>query len=529
MKKIKILMTMLFLFLVTNLVFGQTSRYTIVIRDANGNPKTGLNVDLYHAGGSKAYDLTEDVTNPGQYYHAAVVYGQYDLYVGGVVKRTNIWIGTEFIKTVMDNFNSSGELQTAGIGDDAVTSDKIDNTNTLHLGASALTDTAVWARSSDDIAVGGTSEYGSGVKGVSTYSAGLYGYTNFGYAAYLFQYGSLSADLSKPTLYLSRNMTLNGYSITKPIIEFDIPTGQLGTGFIDASLNSVSMFTVDSSKLHMKGDIVCYGDTVMIVDATGADTLFICDDGDTSRIWSNNNPIKVGNNSLIIKTNGDAVIDGNLNVSGTTTHYGEMYIADNTNTATINATNEWQALVSYISSGYTNGFTYAAGSNGSITAVADAGGGDVDITSAAHGLSGGDIITINGTTSYNGIYSVLSVVDVNTFTITAAYVASETGYWQKGASLTCDTGAGGKYIAVWQSSGISSSVGQVFDFSLCVNTSISTKTTSRRKFSNTDYGSFGGTGIINISDGDIITFILRNTTSNDDVTIRTLDLHISKL
>jgi hypothetical protein len=64
----------------------------------------------------------------------------------------------------------------------------------------------------------------------------------------------------------------------------------------------------------------------------------------------------------------------------------------------------------------------------SITAVADAGGGDITVTvSAQHPLYAGDSVTIAGTTSYDGTYTMVSRPSGTTFTVTAAFVATETG------------------------------------------------------------------------------------------------------
>lgn len=66
---------------------------------------------------------------------------------------------------------------------------------------------------------------------------------------------------------------------------------------------------------------------------------------------------------------------------------------------------------------------------GAITAFADAGGGQVTVTSAGHTLSNGDAITISGTTSYNGNFTVANVT-TNTFEITDTFVADDaTGTW----------------------------------------------------------------------------------------------------
>lgn len=62
--------------------------------------------------------------------------------------------------------------------------------------------------------------------------------------------------------------------------------------------------------------------------------------------------------------------------------------------------------------------------SGSITAFADAGGGDVTVASAAHGLLDGEVAHITGTTNYNGTYTI-SNVTTNTFDITATWVSDD--------------------------------------------------------------------------------------------------------
>jgi hypothetical protein len=64
----------------------------------------------------------------------------------------------------------------------------------------------------------------------------------------------------------------------------------------------------------------------------------------------------------------------------------------------------------------------------SITAVADAGSGVITVTtSAQHPLYAGDSVTISGTSSYNGTYTVVTRVSTTTFTVTASFVTTETG------------------------------------------------------------------------------------------------------
>lgn len=61
---------------------------------------------------------------------------------------------------------------------------------------------------------------------------------------------------------------------------------------------------------------------------------------------------------------------------------------------------------------------------GAITAFADAGGGNVTVTSANHGRTNGMKIVISGTTNYNGTFTVANVT-TNTFTIVATWSGND--------------------------------------------------------------------------------------------------------
>jgi len=75
--------------------------------------------------------------------------------------------------------------------------------------------------------------------------------------------------------------------------------------------------------------------------------------------------------------------------------------------------------------------------SGTITATSTSAGATANVTSASHGLTTDDRITISGTTSYNDDYSI-TLVDANTFTISETNSEStETGSW---TSLFIDNG-----------------------------------------------------------------------------------------
>ncbi|GAF77045.1 unnamed protein product, partial [marine sediment metagenome] len=91
-----------------------------------------------------------------------------------------------------------------------------------------------------------------------------------------------------------------------------------------------------------------------------------------------------------------------------------------------------------------NGFTYHAGSTGAITEYAD-GTGKVLVTDEGHGLVTGDIISIRGTTNYNGIW-VITKVNANSFTIPDTWVADDgASDWDQGSYLLAGDSVNGVY------------------------------------------------------------------------------------
>jgi hypothetical protein len=150
------------------------------------------------------------------------------------------------------------------------------------------------------------------------------------------------------------------------------------------------------------------------------------------------------------------------NASGTVAlvGYGDMYAYESVTAFTPVTTNVYQAINGLFTTGASlSGTTFTAGKTGPIASVAEGTGGDgkVTVTDVAHGLVNGDYITISGSTNYNGQYLVTKLTD-DTFEITAAWVATNTGTWNMGDYLTITNA--GVYMVDWNTSatGASASV-----------------------------------------------------------------------
>lgn len=214
--------------------------------------------------------------------------------------------------------------------------------------------------------------------------------------------------------------------------------------------------------------------------------------------------------------------------SGINSYYGEMYQASNAIATVIDTADEWYA-VRLFSTGEVSNWTFDAGSTGVIASIANAGGGDVIINDVAHGLSAGDMISITGTTNYNGLYEVKTVT-IDSFTITATWGVSETGKWNQGSSLTAGSGAAGKYIMHFSVTLTPQINNHIFTFATAKNAIDCPKCRARQKAGNAgDYHSISSTSIHDVSVGDIIYLVVKNINATGNVTIRHSNLNLEKL
>ena len=133
--------------------------------------------------------------------------------------------------------------------------------------------------------------------------------------------------------------------------------------------------------------------------------------------------------------------------------YGEMYIYNNS-TATVIDTANTPIALRQITTGLVSGFTFVAGHYYAMDSFADYSGtvaGTVRLDDMfTHGFYTGNIITISGTTNYNGIFKV-TVIDASSFYITATWAGDDgASECYRGASLTALSDSAGVYTSTWQ-------------------------------------------------------------------------------
>jgi hypothetical protein len=203
--------------------------------------------------------------------------------------------------------------------------------------------------------------------------------------------------------------------------------------------------------------------------------------------------------------------------------YADMHLHNNSTPTTINTQNIPHFVQGLFSDDISNGFTFSAGSSGALTVFADYSAtvpGAILATDASHGLSTGDTISITNTTNYNGVFNV-TVTGSDNFYFTDTFVADDgTGTWYQGDRYSVDPGVGAKYRVGWHCFGSPDSGGGAdFEFELFINEAPVEKAESVRTFGNsTDIGTLGGGGIINLVDGDELSFAMINMTDTVDFT-----------
>lgn len=96
------------LFLIAGMASAQdtTSVFELKLYNTQNKLVPGKNVDLYQ-GVTKKYDLTESASVPGVY-SATVRHGEYDIYVGGSSWKAGIWIGSNKISLMADQWYFDG-------------------------------------------------------------------------------------------------------------------------------------------------------------------------------------------------------------------------------------------------------------------------------------------------------------------------------------------------------------------------------------------------------------------------------------
>jgi len=299
------------------------------------------------------------------------------------------------------------------------------------------------------------------------------------------------------------------------VFETDITastTQTQGNGQLTANLNEVSTVANTDDTVTLP---VAEEGRVVIVMNNGANTLQIFPtSGADIQTAGVNISIKLPANESI-QFMGFSDLEWHI-VSTSETLHAEVHEEFNTDAYVVNATDEAQLYhTAGLVSGDLLGWTFRGGGAGTsfpIASIADAGGGQITVTTTgAHGLAVGDMISQTGLSdsAYVGIFEVDTVPTTTTYTVTAVFTATGTGTMDAGFCLIAAPSSIGTYIISWQATLSSASNNQTFNFGVHnVETHVEGSRSARKFSTGGDIGSVSGVSIATIATGSKIVFIM---------------------
>lgn len=175
--------------------------------------------------------------------------------------------------------------------------------------------------------------------------------------------------------------------------------------------------------------------------------------------------------------------------------------------------------------GTLDGWTFTAGQSGTFSAVANAGGGQIQITLGAHTLVAGQPFAITSATvaGYqppNPTLFIIQSVTATTINVIAAFTTTATGTWTQGAYLKAGPGAAGNYTLTWSAAArATTGTNKDYRFEPCQNATNIDKGAAGQLMNSTGPQTCTGSAFVVVAAGDVFTMLCNNTTDITDITI----------
>lgn len=303
--------------------------------------------------------------------------------------------------------------------------------------------------------------------------------------------------------------------------------------------------TADVSQISVVGSA---NDTITLpIALPGRETLVINDGANVLQIFpASGDDLGAGVN-LSTSLEANEVVEfvsydaTNWSVEATTQlRHAEMVDNDNTDAFVISGEDDHTA---YHTNGLAagdlgGGWTFDAGGAGTSHAIASvvdgaASGTDIAVTTSdSHLLVVGDIVsqTNMSVSAYGGTFRVKARISDTVYEVAAVFSDTATGTMDQAAVLVCPIGGGGTYQCAWSCDCTTATNNETIDFALHLQGVHQSKTNGRSKFGTAgDVRAVSNTAILDIVDSDRVSWMVMNTDSVGNVTIRNLNVVLVRL
>jgi hypothetical protein len=211
---------------------------------------------------------------------------------------------------------------------------------------------------------------------------------------------------------------------------------------------------------------------------------------------------------------------------------GCMYVYDSAVAIVIHAVDQYHAVGGLGLDGCNSGITFLASASGNVTDTAD-NGGVLRCESVAHGLTTGNYLSLVGMGDGAHVgFTRVSVVDVDTFDCDNIVYSSsgDTGFWDRGSSLTVDQGKGGLYNVAFSASVLSAGNNKNYKFELMRDTTELNEFAAERRINVAgDLGSISAAGLVGLTGGDTVWLVVENTTDATNLTLKHANVHMFRI
>jgi len=234
-------------------------------------------------------------------------------------------------------------------------------------------------------------------------------------------------------------------------------------------------------------------------------------------------------------TKGYILSDTNDYLIGAKTPCGEWYIYSGSSSVGISAVNVYHAVHDSASAGILEGFTFSAGGtiDSDIASESNASGQLQITTSAAHGLTTGDIVVLTGMNNAgHNAPTIVTVVDTTNFTCNnITYVAgagASSGAVDEPAYLEAGANSAGKYFVSYSLTGVPALATKTYKIEIYLNATAKDNTASAATPGSAYPANFSGGGFMELSAGNRVWLAVANTTDATDFTLRHCNLRLCR-